>query len=648
VAGTALRGWLIDTARPARRIRFNLLIDEEFRGTFTANRRRASVVRKKSETAEDTHGFLIPIRHAWISGKPQAVRLEGASDRGLDLSMTAKLGPAPNQNFEEHVVSGHAVLGARERVPLAAEDHPDDSGRRGLRLSDPTKPLLKKIAALSDSDLASLVVAIERDVLHDRFVRYDQAGDAQSAWAFRRVFLGGAFEELLTVFGRSAMKGHGGAGQRILTAAAALFPQSFEANHQAGMANAQQGDFEEALRLFLAADSAEEGGSRAKQELVNLLGRMLRVPMRPERSAELRAQHLELLTGLSTSDNAGLRARYRVQLAAALYHAGRYDEAAAAADAILATAPNDVKALIVRARALVARNDVAEARAAYERVLELDRDNAVAQLGMRTLSGLVASQASAAGELASRPAADGWICVGKPGAVSEEHLEMLRDAPQRGRGFVRIAATNGTKLDFWRADVLADLQESGLIPNQNDVQALSRWKSAYGVRRPAASSNAAAVVFRADDADERHGAQLKGFAKHYAREGFEPILVGVGGDGGIRVPEGLRMVTIPRTAAAIRRVLLESDACLVHALSGVVTDVARAVRFTNMSFICGIGVPSQEFATGEPEDGGDISLELRCALERADAVYANSRLAQRAIEQTFGVRCAIVFDVPLD
>src|ERR1700733_7535309 len=98
VAGSTFKGWLVDAKRPTRRVRFNLIIDGQLRGTFVANRRRLSFVRKKKETVEDTHGFSVPIRRAWITGEQQIIRIEDPSSTALDLSLTVKLGPAPSEN----------------------------------------------------------------------------------------------------------------------------------------------------------------------------------------------------------------------------------------------------------------------------------------------------------------------------------------------------------------------------------------------------------------------------------------------------------------------------------------------------------------------------------------------------------------------
>ena len=651
IAGSALRGWLADTTHPARRIRFDLLIDDEFRGAFVANRRRASFIRRQNETAEDTHGFLIPIRRAWITGAPQTVRVEDPSDRGLYLSLTAKLGPAVNENFEEHFVGGEVVLGARERFqPPPSDGQPEDARRRIPSFGDPTKPLLKKISTLSDVDLASLVLAIERDILLDRIGRYDRADDWQSASAFRRLFLGGAFESLLVTLGHTALKGHSNAvAVRVLTAAAALFPKSFEANYQAGMASSLLGEFEEALRLLKTAEGLEEGGARAKQELVNLIGKMLRTPMPSERRAELRAQHLDLLGVLSTSEYPGLRARNRAPFAAALYAAGRYDKSIAATEAVLATAPNDIKSLIVRAKSLIARNEVEEARTIYERVLELERDNAAARFGLRTLSGLVGDPGIANVKPVRQPITDGWLCIGNADAMTGENFDILRNNQARNLGYVRIASAKGKKLDFWRTEVLTGLRESGLIRDETDLQALARWKRVYGLRRSASSVNTAAIIFRAGNSDHEDEKFLRSVAAHHAREGFEPILVGTRPGTGIQEAKsnGICNMYIGDTVADIRRFLLEAEASLVHAVSGVSLDVAKAVRFTNTTLVCGlhVGAPSQPNSGTDSSDGmPPLQLELLSVLERADAIYANSRFAQKVIEQVLGVRCSIVPD----
>ncbi len=169
------------------------------------------------------------------------------------------------------------------------------------------------------------------------------------------------------------------------------------------------GELDRALAFFRAADLLDGNELRAKREMVALFAKMLRNPVSPEQRAAMQAEHLDLLGALIASENAGIRARYRIPFAAALYAAGRYDEAIATVDSVLAAAPNDVRALVMRARLHVARNEVVEARTIYEHALELDRDNAAARLGLKALSGLAVASKSVEREV------DSWVCIDKAG-----------------------------------------------------------------------------------------------------------------------------------------------------------------------------------------------------------------------------------------
>lgn len=647
VAGSTLKGWLVDTKRPTRRVRFNLIIDGQFRGTFVANRRRISFVRKKKETVEDTHGFSLPIRRAWITGEQQSIRIEDPTSSALDLSLTAKLGPAPNENFEDHIVSGQVALGARDRGAIAhPEERAEEAQESDTRQSNPARQLLKKIEALSDADLAALMTAIERDILADRIGRYERAEDWQSASAFRRLFLGGSFENLLLAFGRSALKAHNHAtAVRVLTGAAALFPQSFEANYRAGIAMSLHGELDSALAFFRTANLQDENDPRAKHEMVALFGKMLRNPASPDQRAAMQAEHLDLLGALIVSENAGIRARYRVPFAAALFAAGRYDEAIAIVDGVLAAAPNDVRALVMRAKLHVARNDVAEARTIYEHVLELDRDNAAARLGLKGLSGLAAVSRTAEREV------DSWVCVGKAG---EPDLETRRDFGRKieaASGYVQIAAPGNQKLDFWRSEVLTDLRDSGLIRDGESEGRLARWKDAYSAQRRASSSNPVAVVYDADDSEGERFAESA--AAHHAREGAEAIIMGARAGAGLQeaAANGSRHPCVRKAPADIRRFLLENDVSLVHAISGAGPVVAEAIRFTNIAFICGLHFGEMVPPTGElvPAGKGVYSRQdLVSVFERAGSVYTNSHIAQKFLETDFGIRCPVISGVPQD
>ena len=70
------------------------------------------------------------------------------------------------------------------------------------------------------------------------------------------------------------------------------------------------------------------------------------------------------------SEDASVQMKYRVPFAQALFAANSYDEAIAAIDAVLSDRTNDTRALMFKARALVARNRIADAHGSIERILD--------------------------------------------------------------------------------------------------------------------------------------------------------------------------------------------------------------------------------------------------------------------------------------
>lgn len=688
VAGSAFRGWLIDTARPDRRIRFDLVIDGETRGTYAANRRRRFLVRQ-SGASEDTHGFSIPIRKIWISGEAQRVRIEDPADPSLEMVLTAKLGPAANTHFEDHVVSGQVSIGDGDSAPRQKHDRvaEEEADHRPAN-----KALLKQLAALGDAELAALLAAVDREIVVERLKNHEKSGDWQAASAFRRAMLGPAAGERLTALGRNAMKAHNyGIAARLNTAAAALHPQSFEANLLAGSAKSMQGEFDEALRFLRAADRLEEGTARARRELVTVLARQLRGELSAGRREDARAEHLSLLRGLSSSQDAATRMAYRVPFATALYAAGRYEEAIAASDRILEDSPHDPKALMIKARALVARNQIAEAHALYERILEFDPGHRGAKMNLRVLAALTEDEAglhdgagrsvaglhhfggpdggtAEKGEALARSLArlpQSWVCTTRGYADDRlpQDLQSLLDVNAARRlGYAEIGLSDGRRLEFWRRDALLGLAESGLLTSLDDSVALNRWKPFYGTREhaettPRATRRGVAALISRNGAELYGGGEhfLENVAEHHAEQGFEPVIVGTRPElkGEERSLNGYRCIFLGDTPSEIRRFLLENEVSLVHAISGVGFSVAEALNFTNVPFVYGVHFWNE--LLGDPQQSGyfdDVTgasrsrHEFRLILSRATAIYANSRYTQKIIEEGFGVRCPIVYAVP--
>ncbi len=678
VTGAAIRGWLVDVARPARRVKFNLLIDDHPRGSYVADARRRFLSPRKASD-EDTHGFSIPIRKPWISGAPQTLRIEAPDDAGLRFTMSVRLGPRAHEHFADHIVSGQGSIGASagERpAPRRALQHLDDEPEPDHR-PGANKALLRQIGALSDAELINLLVAVDRDVLMQRLSRYEKTGDWEKLAPFKRAIAGAAGEQLLTSFGRSAAKAHSHAlAARVTAAAAALYPASYEAHYLAGTAKVVQGEFDEALRHLRAADKLEKDGVRAKREMALTLAKQLRQDLPVARRAEIREEHIALLRGLSSSADLATHVKYRVPYAMALYSAGLYEEAIAAADTVLSTAPNDTRAMMVKARALVARNLVSEAHTLYERVLELDPGHRGAQVNLRILTTLVEDESRdgdktgvvAARAVAVKPGAtlteilsrvpESWIRIdGGTGKMHEsDFAAQLAPAAAQRVGCVEL---NGAG-EFWRKEALLGLAESGLLCDLDDRAALKRWKPFY-IARPEPAHTAhrrgLAVLTSRNGADLYGGGEhfLEEAAEHHTRQGYDVVILGMRPDraGEEHKAGGRRAAFVGERPAELRRFVLENGASLVHAISGMGFPAVEALSFTNIPFVYGVhfwnellGDPERSEYFDDVSGGALARREFLVILSRATAVYANSRYTQKIVEEGFGVRCPVLYAVP--
>jgi hypothetical protein len=194
--------------------------------------------------------------------------------------------------------------------------------------------------------------------------------------------------------------------------------------------------------------------------------------------------------------------------------------------------------------------------------------------------------------------------------------------------------------------------------------ALNRWKPFYGAQDRSETASRTTRPKRGVAAlISRNGAELYGggehflenVAEHHIRQGFEPIIVGTRAElrGEERLFNGRRCVFVGDTAADLRKLFLENDVSLVHAISGAGYPVAEALSFTNIPFVYGVhfwnellGDPQQSDYFDDVTGAGRFRREFQLILSRATAIYANSRFTQKIIEEGFGVRCPIVYAVP--
>jgi hypothetical protein len=260
-----------------------------------------------------------------------------------------------------------------------------------------------------------------------------------------------------------------------------------------------------------------------------------------------------------------------------------------------------------------------------------------------------------------------WICtsLSRPEKeITPEAISLLDANSMRRVGYAEIGLPDGRKLEFWRRDALIGLAESTLLESIDDVVTLNRWKPFYGAQDRSETVSRATRLKRGVAAlISRNGAELcsggehflDNVADHHNRQGFEPIIVGTRGDirSEERTSKGRRCVFIGDSVAELRKLFLENDVSLVHAISGAGFPVAEALSFTNIPFVYGVHFWNELLGdhehTGyfdEVTGGGRFRREFLLILSRATAIYANSRFTQKIIEEGFGVRCPIVYAVP--
>lgn len=430
-----------------------------------------------------------------------------------------------------------------------------------------------------------------------------------------------------------------------------------------------------ALKSFFRADT-----DMARRDMANALGVLAREEVSPDVRRSLLIDQIEILRILAESGDRSIRINGQIGLAAALCSVGQYSEAAAAADQALRWMPNSVKALVTKAKALVPQNAIGEARALYERVLDIEPHNQSVRTTLRILTTLAEEDAPEAepaivailpegspldrllGSSHSGPRASNWICV--TGArsdadVTPSDLAALNAQTARHFGCARISSGDREK-SFWRRDAIVGLIESGLVKGADTGESLDAFAALYSGPQTQASisvSSRGTVMVTSRNGGFKFGGGehfIESAAEHYAEIGFSPVIVGTRPEfrGETRVEQGLRYAFIEESVAAFRKFVIENDVRLVHAISGMGFLVSEALKYSNIPFVYGVHfwrelLGNEQDANYFDGEGKPIPRkEFRVILARAATVYANSRYTQRTIEDGFGVRCPIIYSLP--
>jgi hypothetical protein len=267
--------------------------------------------------------------------------------------------------------------------------------------------------------------------------------------------------------------------------------------------------------------------------------------------------------------------------------------------------------MLLKSRNLVALNRISEALAIAQAVIKLDPLDQTARFQIRALrfldEGESALKVPTFGDLAIKPGGEmlmgdlgkasvtlapagidaanlgallsegtfDWLRLVKGRAARVDAAE-LTEAVDPFAGFVEYRRPGATAIKLWRREAIVQLLESNLIGP--DLAGLSDFEKAYQRTKPAAKGRPTAIVLSRHGRFKFGGGEqfIESMAEHYRSVGYDPIIVGVRPElvGTSGEEDGFRYAFVEQTPAALRKLFLETDAKLVHVISGLGFTVA--------------------------------------------------------------------------
>ena len=654
--GEVVRGWLADKRNLEQPVTFGFYIDSELKGEFFADRSRKHLRDQKLGTGE--YGFDVPVDPAWNlkPGTLIAVRPTGAE-------------------FFELV---QRIGGDQPAAPVAPKAAKIDRAAA-----------MAFMKSVDDDTLAKMLRELRNVEVLSRARGHFATKNWESLVSFHRVLIGVSkeYERLLMLVGRAALYTNDHAtAMRILAVGAALFPAAEELHYYCGVAHARAGRPVEAVPHFRAALRLLPNAARTKRELSNTLRRASRDAGSPRERVAMISEAADLMREALDQEYNRASAIALIRL---LYDLGQNEEAVERADRLLEEKPDEIPVMLLKSRNLVALNRISEALAIAQAVIKLDPLDQTARFQVRALrfldEGESALKVPTFGDLAIKPGGEmlmgdlgkasvtlapagidaanlgallsegtfDWLRLVKGRAARVDAAE-LTEAVDPFAGFVEYRRPGATAIKLWRREAIVQLLESNLIGP--DLAGLSDFEKAYQRTKPAAKGRPTAIVLSRHGRFKFGGGEqfIESMAEHYRSVGYDPIIVGVRPElvGTSGEEDGFRYAFVEQTPAALRKLFLETDAKLVHVISGLGFTVADALAHTNIPFIYGVHFWRE--ALGGDSDEGYFDeegrpvprAEFRYILSRAASVYANSQYTRSILQSVYGVRCPVIYSVP--
>lgn len=655
-AGDVVRGWLVDKRNLGEHLTFGFYIDSELKGEFVADRSRKHLREQKLGSGD--YGFDVPVDPSWTlkPGSLIAVRPLGAEFFELVQRVGGEKPPAP-------------IVPKVAKIDRAAA--------------------MDFMKSVDDDTLAKMLRELRNVEVLSRARGHFATKNWDSLVSFHRVLIGVSkeYERLLMLVGRAALYTNDHAtAMRILAVGAALFPAAEELHYYCGVAHARAARHLEAIPHFRAALRLLPNAARTKRELSNTLRRASRDAGSPRERVAMIAEAADLLREALAQEHNHSSA---VNLLRLLYDLGQNAEAVELADKLLAEKPEEIPVMLLKSRNLVALNRISEALQIAQAVIKLDPLDQTARFQIRALRFLDEGESTLRpptfgdltlrtnGEMAlgdlGRPGetlapagidaanlgarlsegAIDWVRLIKSRAASLDVAE-LTEAVDPFAGFVEYKRAGATTIKLWRREAIVQLLESGLIGP--DLAGLSAFEKNYQRVKPAPKGRPTAIVLSRHGSFKFGGGEqfIASMAEHYRSVGYDPIIVGVRPElvGTSGEADGFRFAFVEQTPAALRKLFLESDAKLVHVISGLGFTVADALAHTNIPFIYGVHFWREALGGDSDEgyfdeEGRPVArAEFRYILSRAASVYANSQYTRSILQSVYGVRCPVIYSVP--
>lgn len=252
-----------------------------------------------------------------------------------------------------------------------------------------------------------------------------------------------------------------------------------------------------------------------------------------------------------------------------------------------------------------------------------------------------------------RNSAFNWLAICEQRVDGDSVVLKTNIETANQAGFVQVSDS----LRLWKATAILDLLDADLVQSRTILDDLERVERFYVRPRPSITPGRAVLISRFG-AIRFGGAEhfLHSAALHYAKLGYSPLLLGdIEKISHSNVPDldsVLDYQFCNMTPAVLRRLIIENDVTLIHAISGMGGLVAAAIGEINIPFVYGVHY-FREVLGG---DGGEVYFDSEGVpiprpdfgyiLSRASSVYANSTYTRDLIEKAHGVRCPVIFSVP--